>query len=123
MKRKYSIFLCALTLVLSLACEFLAGSPLKFDPESLPAARVGEAYEVKIHVSGNSTPVGGVSISKGALPAGLQLVKAEEEENTLKITGIPTEAGTFTFTVSVWCFGTNHPGDTGEKEYSLVVGE
>ncbi len=123
MKSKSLVIVCALIVLFSLACEFLTGSSLKFEPDPLPNAQVGQAYETEIHVSENHTPVGGASLSKGALPAGLQLVKVVDKENTLRISGVPTEAGTFTFTVSVWCYGTNTPGDRGEKEYSIVVGE
>lgn len=121
MKNKYLLVLCALTLLLSLACEALIGSPLAFEPDSLPAAQVGEAYEAEMHITENRTPVGDFSISKGALPTGLELVKVEGVENTARISGIPEQAGTFTFTVHVWCYGTNVPGEEGDKEYSIVV--
>jgi len=38
-----------------------------------------------------------------------------------KISGVPEETGTFTFTVSVSCFSTMVVGQTAEKEYVIVV--
>ena len=35
--------------------------------------------------------------------------------------GVPEESGTYKFIVSVWCYGTNVSGQTGEKEYTLLV--
>jgi len=34
---------------------------------------------------------------------------------------MPTETGTFKFTVGAWCLGTNVSGQTGQREYELVV--
>jgi hypothetical protein len=98
------------------------GSPaaLVFLPDVLPDAQVGQAYEAAIRVSGNDTPVGDAVISEGSLPAGLAMEKVQSED-IVRISGTPTEAGTFTFTVSVWCFGTNVSGQEGEKEYTITV--
>ena len=112
-------------LILSISCVLFypAGGALQFEPEKLPDARLGVEHETKIHVTENRTPVGNFGLSKGALPAGLELIKLEDEEDMASIRGVPQEAGTYTFTVSVWCYGTNVSGQTGEKEYSLVVSE
>jgi len=83
---------------------------------------VGVPYKVDILVGGNLTPVGNYSIADGILPPGLHLV-VDEDLHTAKISGTPTQTGTFQFTVSVWCYGTNVSGQTGEKKYTLVVGE
>jgi hypothetical protein len=53
----------------------------------------------------------------------LEPVKVEGEDDTAKISGVPEEAGTFTFTVRVWCYGTNVSAQQGEKEYSILVEE
>lgn len=71
----------------------------------------------------NDTPVGEFWISEGTLPAGLELIKVEDEQDTARISDVPAESGTFTFTVSVWCYGTNVSGQTGAQEYSIVVEE
>lgn len=125
MKTKHLVTLCPvlLTVLLSISCMLFlpSGGALKFEPDKLPDSQVGAAYEVEIHVTQNRTPVGDFAISEGALPAGLELTKVEGIEDTAKISGAPEESGTFTFTVSVWCYGTNVSGQTGDKEYTIVV--
>lgn len=96
------------------------GGPLKFTPDTLPEAQAGSAYEAKIVISLNNTPVGDFSISEGTLPEGLEFTFLEGED-AATITGTPTESGTFSFTVSAWCFGTQVSGQTGDKSYSLIV--
>jgi hypothetical protein len=95
--------------------------PLKFDPLSLPNAQVGVPYEVEIKVTGNVTPVGGVTVNPDTLPPGLELVFDEEGTDTARITGIPEEAGTYSFYIDVWCYGTQVSGQTGGKEYTIEV--
>ena len=95
-------------------------TPLKIEPDALPNARTGEEYEVEIRVSDNVTPVNQVSISQGTLPAGLELVFIDQTDGA-KIVGVPEEAGVFTFTVWVSCFGTMVSGQSKEKQYTLVV--
>jgi hypothetical protein len=101
-------------------CLSTPSGPLKFEPDTLPSAQVGVKYEAEIHVTQNSTPTGDISISNGTLPDGLEFVKVEGED-IAKISGTPEETGTFTFTVSAWCYGTMVPGQSGEKEYEIVV--
>ncbi len=122
MKNKLLVFLSTITLALvTLACAQLSGvAALKFAPDTLPDAQLNTPYEAEIQVTQNNTPVGAFSIAKGTLPAGLELVKVQGKDQA-KISGTPTESGTFTFTVSVWCYGTNVSGQTGEKEYRIVV--
>ena len=93
---------------------------LKIEPDFLPNAQTGVEYEVEIRVSDNITPLDGVSVSSGTLPAGLELVFLDGEDGA-KISGIPEVAGTFTFTISVGCKGTMVLGQTAEKEYMIVV--
>ena len=95
-------------------------TPLKIEPDSLPDARTGAEYVVEIRVSDNVTPVSNVSVSDGALPAGLELAFASQDDG-ITIIGIPEETGTFTFTVFVSCFGTMVSGQTGQREYTLTV--
>lgn len=96
------------------------GGPLKFSPDTLPDAQVGIAYDAEIQISLNNTPVGDFFISEGELPEGLEFTFLDGE-NAATIVGTPTEGGTYTFTVTVWCFGTQVSGQTGEKTYSLTV--
>jgi hypothetical protein len=138
MKSKTMILSAALLMVIaSISCSLFTGGkeptreaepcclstpsgPLKFKPDILPSAQVGVRYESEIQITQNSTPAGEISISNGVLPAGLEFVKVEGEDSA-KISGIPEETGTFTFTVYVWCYGTMVSGQTGEKEYKIVV--
>ena len=94
--------------------------PLTFAPDTLPTARVGEMYEARIRITENVTPVGEFSVSKGSLPAGLELVFVEGKIAAM-ISGIPEGAGVSTFAISVWCFGTQVSGQSGDKEYTLIV--
>ena len=107
-----------LTIIFSISCMLFSssGGELKFDPDTLPDAQLGVPYEVEIHVKQNRTPVGDFSISDGTLPDGLELKAVEGVEDTARIIGIPEKAGIFTFKISVWCYGTNVSGQTGEKE-------
>ena len=110
---------CVLALTAVLGCT--PRPALQFSPTTLPDAQVGSAYAATITVSQAATPVGGASVQDGALPAGLQLALAKEPINTIQISGTPTVAGTFSFTIYVWCYGTNVGGQTANQEYTLVV--
>ncbi|MBN1954092.1 MAG: hypothetical protein JW900_03475 [Anaerolineae bacterium] len=96
------------------------GPMLIFSPAELPPATVGQPYQVTIVVSENDTPVGDMFVEDGSLPPGLAFVFLEGADSA-EISGTPTEAGTFEFTVGAWCFGTNVSGDTGQQLYTLVV--
>ena len=120
--KRVRILMAGLAVLLSTTFCILTPRPaLEFKPDQLPAAHLGQAYQVDILVAGNETPVGNYSISAGALPPGLQLVM-DQTLRIGRITGTPSQAGTFKFTVSVWCLGTNVSGQTGDKQYLLVVG-
>src|ERR1035437_787838 len=110
---------CALALTAVLGCT--PRPALQFSPATLPDAQVGSAYAATITVSQAATPVGGTSVQDGALPAGLDLALAKEPANTIQISGIPTVSGTFSFTISVWCYGTNVDGQTATQKYVMVV--
>ena len=106
MKNKHLVIYSAILLmvIVCLSCYRTSRtvSALQFEPDTLPASQMGAPYEAEIRITQNVTPVGKFSISKGALPAGLELV--DNEGDAAKISGIPEEAGTFTFTVRVWCY-------------------
>jgi len=113
------IFVFALA-VSSIACLQTSRPDLVIAPDVLPDAEAGMPYEVIIQISQNETPVGGFNILEGGLPNGLTL-EYVEGENSARIFGVIRESGTYTFKVSVWCYGTNTSGQTSEKEYTLVV--
>ena len=135
-KNIFSILSMVLIVMVTLACSLFTRAqetptpdpyifsevttPLKIEPESLPNAQTGVEYEVEILVSDNVTPVSSVFLSNGTLPAGLELVFVDSEDR-VTISGAPEETGTFTFTVFVSCVGTMVAGQTGEREYVIVV--
>jgi hypothetical protein len=129
MRRLYKILIIlALVGLAGLACEAVTvfgvdipSSTLVFKPEQLPDAQVGVEYSVRVTVEGSRTPVGDFSLKDGEYPPGLELKVVDGVENTAEIKGTPTEAGTYKFVLDVWCYGTNTPGQTGEKEYTIVV--
>jgi hypothetical protein len=110
---------CAIALTAVFGC--VPRSELEFSPATLTDAQVGSPYAATITVSQAATPVGGASISDGALPAGMDLELAKEPVDTIQISGTPTVAGSFSFTISVWCYGTQVSGQTATKQYTLVV--
>ena len=113
-----------LTLVAVAAGCVTGRSPLRFSETELPPTPAGDPYSVSISIAGNETPVGGVSVSKGELPDGLAVDMSGAGQGAIDLVvihGTPTTAGTYTFTISVWCYGTNVSGQTGEQEYTLVV--
>lgn len=96
--------------------------PLIIDPVDLLPARLGVVYETEIHITQNVTPVGEVILYDGALPPGLEL-SFMQGEDAAKISGMPEEEGTFSFTLFVWCYGTQVSGQTLLKDYVIVVEE
>jgi Bacterial Ig-like domain/Calx-beta domain len=65
-----------------------------FDPISLPAATVGASYSQTMTPVVGTGPASNFAITAGALPAGLTLSSAGV------LSGTPTAAGSFTFTIS-----------------------
>lgn len=80
-------------------------------PSTLSAATVGIAYSQSATASGGTAPYT-YAVSAGALPAGLSL-----SASTGMLSGTPTAAGTFGFTVR----GTDASGYSGTRSYSLTV--
>ena len=124
MRAPKAFFVVLLTLSLSAmsvaACDVGRGA-LQFSPDRLPGAQVGQPYEAIITVSNNATPVGDIFVGGGALPDGMTLDFTRGSSSSGTLTGTPTTAGTYVFTVSAWCLGTNVSGQSGEQNYSLVV--
>ena len=76
----------------------------------LPTGRVGSTYGASIEATSTSSPTT-FSVTAGALPAGLALAP----DGT--IAGVPTTAGTFTFTVTV----TDAASETGSRAFTITV--
>jgi hypothetical protein len=123
LRRRYwpwSITLLAL-LSAALACRGPGGPPdLLFTPDQLPPATIGQPYTASITISQNLTPVGQMSVSLADLPPGLNFAFAKGQD-AAQIGGTPRKSGTYKFTVSAWCFGTNTAGQLGHHDYILVV--
>jgi hypothetical protein len=114
-----TLLLVVLLCTSTAACQ--SRPALSFAPDSLPDATVGTAYSAVITISGNQTPVGNVSADSG-LPPGLSLHWDENgDRNSAELSGTPTTAGTFEMVISAWCLGTNVNGQTGSRNYSVVV--
>jgi hypothetical protein len=109
-----------LILLTSLSCQLVDTPSLRFIPDSMPKAQVGVFYYVTIKITNNQTPAGGFSITQGNLPKGLRLKRITGADAVL-ISGVPQESGAFHFVIDVWCYGTNHSGQTGTKDYVLPV--
>lgn len=108
-------------LAAALACRGPGGAPdLAFTPDQLPPATVGQPYSVTVTISQNRTPVGQMTVGLADLPPGLNFAFLKGQ-NAAQIGGTPLKAGTYKFTVSGWCFGTNTTGQTGHHDYVVVV--
>jgi hypothetical protein len=84
-------------------------TPPTITTESLPDGVVGTEYSATLTATGD-TPITW-SISVGALPAGLSI-----SPNTGKISGMPTTANTYNFTVKA-----TNAGGNGTKEFTIVI--
>ena len=96
------------------------GAALKVAPPTLPEGKAGQPYEASIVVSDNETPLGGAYVESGSLPPGLSFGRVEQQ-NRLPIVGTPTGAGKHAFRVSLWCYGTNFPGQSTTRDYVIVI--
>jgi Ice-binding-like/Putative Ig domain/Dockerin type I domain/NHL repeat len=81
------------------------------NPATLPNGVVGTPYNQTISNTGGTSPVT-FSVTTGALPDGQSLTAA-----TGAITGTPTLAGTFNFTITA----TDTNGCAGSRAYSIVI--
>lgn len=109
-----------LTFLVTISCQLLNTPALRFAPDTMPKGRVGVFYFVIIKITNNETPAGEFSISRGNLPKGLLFQRLTGQDAVL-ISGTPQEAGAFHFVLNVWCYGTNHSGQTGTKDYVLPI--
>jgi len=79
----------------------------------LPPAMVGVSYSVTLAATGGTTPYRW-SLGSGSLPPGLSLAST-----TAVISGTPTAAGSYNFTVQV----TDNAQATASKAFALTVGQ
>ena len=91
--------------------SFRAGAKPQITTKDLPSAVVGTPYNQTLSVNGAQAP-NTWSISAGSLPAGISL-----GASTGTLTGTPTTAGAYSFTVRV----VDRMGDTDTAALSIVV--
>jgi hypothetical protein len=87
--------------------------PLSVTTASLPGGAVNSSYSGTLSATGGTPPYSW-AITNGSLPAGLSL-----NSNNGQIGGIPTAAGTNSFTVRVSDAGS--PGQTATRAMSVVI--
>ena len=81
-------------------------------PATLPAATNGTAYSATVVATGGTGTGYTYAVSSGSLPPGLTLDPA-----TGVISGTPTSAGSYPFTITA----TDSGGNTGSRAYTLAV--
>ena len=86
---------------------------LSITTTSLSSGIVGEAYSQAVNATGGTAPYSW-SVSAGTLPSGLSI-----NPSTGAISGTPSSAGTFNFTVRVEDNGS--PKQTASKQFSFTV--
>ncbi|MDI6894839.1 MAG: putative Ig domain-containing protein [Bacillota bacterium] len=88
--------------------------PPSITATSLPAGGVGGLYKASLSVTGGTPPYNW-SLARGRLPPGLIL----SGDGT--ISGAPTAAGTYNFTVQVQ--DSHHPAQTAQQPLSIAIDE
>lgn len=97
--------------VKSVTLQVIPPPTIVVSPTTVPGATVAVAYSQTLSASGGTAPYS-FAITAGTLPAGLSL-----NTSTGALTGTPTAAGTFNFTVTA----TDTNSFTGSRAYTLVV--
>ena len=94
----------------------IGAASVALNPASLPAATAEAAYSQSFSASGGTAPYA-YAVSSGALPAGLSLNAA-----TGALSGTPTAAGSFTFSVQVTDSSTGSGAPfSASRSYTLSV--
>ncbi len=75
---------------------------------------------VVIALSNQRTPAFNLGAGNDRLPPGRKGA-FDQTKQTYTIEGIPNQAGAFSLTISAMCYGTNVSGQTGQKEYQLLI--
>ena len=95
----------------SRAYTVFVNASIAVNPASLPATTQGVAYSQSVSSTGGTGAVT-FAVSAGSLPAGVSLNAASGA-----ITGTPSAAGTFNFTIT----GTDTLGAAGSRGYTIVI--
>jgi len=86
--------------------------PLQIARDALPDGEVGLAYSATIRASGGATPYA-LSVSPGALPPGIQMSASGV------LSGAPTQAGTFGFTV--FAADASSPAQSTSESFTITI--
>jgi len=103
---------CLLLLVFSNLC---CASTVDITTTTLPNGMVGTPFSAAVDASGGCTPYKWALVS-GNLPKGVSKTAASNTE-LLDLTGTPTAAGTYSFTLSVTGCG----GHVSEESYKVTI--
>lgn len=93
-------------------------------PEQLPAATVGQPFEVSLTASRSGAPIGplNVSVTKGGLPPGITTSQPPGDGTGAPgLSGTPTTAGSYLFTLELAGYCTMGGCTRGSRDYTLVV--
>jgi hypothetical protein len=120
LNRLVIISAAVMILLTIISCQILNTPYLGFVPNAMPKGQVGVYYFAIIKITNNETPAGEFSITAGSLPKGLTFQRLDGQDAVL-ISGVPQESGAFHFLLNVWCYGTNHSGQTGTKDYVIPI--
>jgi streptogramin lyase len=95
-----------------------AANPLAIATTILPAGTAGTTYSANISTTGGVLPVG-FGVTAGALPPGLALSLAATPPQTATLSGTPTTAGTFTFTITA--ADSASPVESASQSYTVNI--
>ncbi|HNC44747.1 MAG TPA: putative Ig domain-containing protein, partial [Acidobacteriota bacterium] len=101
---------CVVTPSYSLKVDGPECPTITVNPASLPGGTIGTAYNQVISATGGTAPYA-FTVLSGSLPPGVTLAT----NGTLS--GTPSSAGSFTFTVRA----TDTPGCTGQRTYTVAI--
>lgn len=94
----------------------IAAPTIAIAPSSLPGGTAGTAYSQSVTASGGTAPHS-FAVTAGALPPGLSL--ASGGSSSAAVSGTPTTAGTFNFTVTAT--DSTGPGFSAGQAYSVTI--
>ncbi len=92
----------------------IAAPAITVSPSTLPSGTFGSSYSQTITASGGTSTYS-FAVTSGALPGGLTLASGGG------LTGTPTAAGTFNFTVTATDSSTGTGPYTGSRAYALTI--
>ena len=115
MKTMKSFFFSILLIVFASRCVASVASVATIDTKSVPNGVLGESYFAVLMASGGCTPYSWKIVS-GSLPAGVSKTTIRKT-TSLRLTGMPTTAASYSFIVSVTGCGKH----VSKKAYTVVI--